>query len=263
MRTQKGFHYTIIIIIVLSVALVGLLGYTFWKSSQTETNKQQDNSANNTDNNNGNNQPATQVTLTKFTANSGLGYDFSVNYPSNWTKTENFTQLDDNTSSPKDLVTFTSPSGKVVINYDLGYGMGLGGACDSTDGEFANAGFLHSYNSSIISGIPSAYLVDYVYTKDKTVKKLNTIISNRSEYWIGLNYCQHSSAGIVMLTPETKSSSESNSLIWNSNTILSDVQNSDGSIKDGITLAAVEAARANSEYTDAKNILLSSSYKKL
>lgn len=262
MKTQKGFHYLLLIIIILSVALVGLVGFTFWKSSQTDSNKQQDNNSNN--NSGKNDEPAPQVTSVKFTANSGLGYNFSVSYPSNWTKAENFTQSDTNTGAPRDLISFTSPSGKIIVKYSIGYLGGLGGMCDEQSNEITKMGTMHSYFTSKINSLSAAYLIEYVYKNNTNVTEVDTYISTKETFEIGGNACQQFLTEIVALNPKTELNEGSSwSGIWNSQIILGDIQNSDGTIKDGVTTANVETARANTEYIDAKNILLSSSYSKI
>lgn len=265
MKTNKGFHYSIIIIIVLVIAVLGLVGYIFWN---TWLNPNKSNTNTNTNVNTASN---TNQTVSKgcgadikFTANSGLGYNFSFSYPCDWTKDEQYTANDANTDQPRDKITVTSPTNKTTVKYDIGYLGGLGGMCDEADASITSVGAMQSYTSNAIAGIKDGFLVDYIYTNNGTVAKAKTYISNKESFNIGGNYCQQFLTEILSLNPKTEKDSGGRwSGIWSTMVVLSDIQNSDGSVKANLKVADVQAARASSEYTQAKSILQSSTYSKL
>lgn len=262
MKTKKGFHYSIVIIILLVVVIVGLLGYVLWQSLQNNNNKPAQNTNTNTN---------TTQNVTKgcgadksFKADAGLGYNFSFSYPCDWVVSENFVANDPNTEVPRDKVTVTSPTSKTVVKYDVGYMGGLGGMCDETDPQITANGTMQSYTSNQINGISGSYLIEYIYKNNDTVKQVKSYIANKGTFTVGGNYCQQYLTEILALNPKTEKSDGSRwSGIWTTSIVLSDIQNSDGSVKANLKVADVVSARATDEYTQAKNILLSSAYSKL
>lgn len=262
MKAKKGFNWLILIIIILVIALLSLVGLNLWKYFENNSNS---NSNNTTPTPSTTTTPTpTPVSLVKFTANSGLGYTFSFSYPENWTKTESFTASDSNTGLARDKISVVSPSGKITVKYDIGYMGGLGGTCDENSAEITAVGGLNSYFTNFMNGIANASVVQYMYTKNGVVKAVKTYISNKSEFTINGNYCQQFLTGIVALTPKTeKDGGNYWSGIWSTDVISTDVQNSDGTMKDNIKTTDIDTVRLSQEYQQAKAILVSSAYSKL
>lgn len=259
MKTNKGFSYLIIIIIALAVLVVGLLAYVFW-NEWSNSNKT------NANNNTNNNQTAsTGCGANKsFKADAGLGYNFGFSYPCDWVVKENFIANDPNSDQTRDKITVTSPTNKTTVNYDIGYLGGLGGMCEETDPQIIAEGKLQSYMSSPIVGISGSYLIEYIYKNNDTVTQIKTYVSNKGTFTVGGNYCQQYLTGILELSPKTEKDNGNRwSGIWSTSVVLSDIQNSDGSIKPNLKVSDVNTARSQSEYNKAKDILSSSAYSKL
>lgn len=108
---KKGFHYAIVIIIVMAVVIVGLLAYVFWQSWQNNnktsqnatniTNTVQNQTNTNTANTNTTTAPTDQLTY----SNS----DFTFSYPkTGWTVSEGVDNEILVTSSDYEIATNTT-----------------------------------------------------------------------------------------------------------------------------------------------------------
>lgn len=268
MKNKKAFAPIMIITIILSVALFGAIGYIFWNnmngSSKSDTNK----------------TPENKVALKTYAANSSkLGYNFGFEYPSDWTLIEKIndskeqrmiTMLDGSQSgvnTPYLEIRVSSPSLKTQVYYLVGYQGGIGGTCSPDD--FPELGRLEDVSSirtrNLINNEKTAYLTELKFTKNNKVTKSKTYLTTKGDWKNNDSFCSEGDgplSNFIRLSPSTEIGM-SMSTIYDSQILLSDIQNSDGTIKSNITSQNVTDARSTEEYKQARDILLSTTYSKL
>lgn len=129
-QRQRG-DAMVIVLIILGVALLGGLGYVFWKNQKAP--------ANTTTSQNSAEAPATATTE----VGGPFATKFTVTYPENWkreVKVEGQNPEQDrdaaNFEPTYETVTFTSPSGDVQVKYFMGNTGGIGGTCNLEDPSY-------------------------------------------------------------------------------------------------------------------------------
>jgi len=243
MTNKKGFHYQILAIIILSVAVLGLLGYTFWNATQNKTSSTENNSTSTT----------TNVEKKKFNTNPGLGFKVSFDYPSNWSLAkDDFLTKDSNWhNNPSESIVLNSPTGKYSVKYTVASLLFFGMEC-SEEGKT-----LYSYHVNNLAGINKVYLVDTLYGEVGAVKEFATRLTNFNEYQLGKSDCSFEEDLVILSNngPSTNIAVMRPAAVY-----INDLENSDGSLKTSTKVSDVEAARATDEYKQATDILLSTVY---
>lgn len=260
MKNKPGFHATILIIILLGVALLGAVGYIFW-NNMNGNNKSSSNTKEATT---GSSTETSNVALTNFSADSKLGYSLSLKYPSNWKIVSSFDE-----ASKSQNISLTSPSGKILVKVIGGYSILTGFEC----GETNSVGKLSSFHYKNIAGLTDLVLLDELYTSNDTVTYLKTSVTyknslNNKQLGEDLPSCVLGRIGgpqMIQLSPvyyPNSSQTYKYAVLNQSDIILLDVQNSEGTVKSSIKVSDVESARSSSEYSQAEDILMSIIYAK-
>jgi type II secretory pathway pseudopilin PulG len=260
MRNKKAFSAVEIILVIVIIGLIGAVGWVFWNNSQKTSNISSANKSNSSTSSSSNNSTAG---LKQYNADTSLlGYNFVFQYPADWTVDVN----KDNNLPLK--ITVTSPTKKTQLNYKVGYMVGIGGMCNPDSNDVKKMGVLEdfSYDASIKlnNGQNNIYLVETLFNNNGKVTESKTYLSNRINFMKNEGYCQVYLSEIMKLNPETlRDDKNSWSSLIDTKVVLSDIQNSDGSIKNDITSKNVIDARSTTEYSQAKDIFKSTTYSKL
>lgn len=205
-HSKKGFHYSIVIIIVMAIIIIGLLAYVFWQSMQnnktnqsaTNTNTAQTNTNTNTNTNaNTTNTTNTPKQLTYSDAN------YTLSYPSDWTarkpKSGDFFGDKDNQDS---ILIYSNDFDAVekigLPSYEIKKGAIIEFSTSKNDGRTVEQimeqakGIINNWTISTVDGVKAAsynntYEINYYATilvknsKDYQIR-LYTIDGQRDNY---------------------------------------------------------------------------------
>lgn len=129
----------VIIVVILTVALIGTLGFVFWQNFMQPKASSPIKADSSKNSNVLTNKPLTaapsEVALTEIASDKTAGSGLALKYPSTWTMThENYSSNPDTVATP-DTSTITSPDGKITIKLRVAIS-GLGGTCDKDDTSY-------------------------------------------------------------------------------------------------------------------------------
>lgn len=256
MNKQQGSAH-VVITIVLILTLLTALGWIFWQnfihkepasknSEVVVVDKDKNDGAGEKDTNNKN----SNVDLVAGSSSKKFLAGIDFQYPSNWTLKSKVTgefPNEEGTQS-KEIITITSPSKGVVVEYGIWYiGGGIGGAC-------ADFNSLSSIEYEQLQGMKTIKFVEYIgqsegrykfydgLLSDGTVKNINSKNEHCSMlpgYWVtnlGDNEYLHLSAANMHIKSLEKYADKS---------------------KTYDSVEYIKDARKGEEYKDAKAILLS------
>jgi len=268
-NNRPGFHATLMIVIICVVVLTGAIGFIFW-NSMYGNNSSKTYTPNNT-----------QTELKTYAADSSkFGFNFGFKYPIGWAVTEYTGSYYDSQDQNKFGIIVKDPNNKLTVSYNFVYNNGIGGHCSPLDEEISSRGTVKSFNTkgSVYNlGYSEVNISEIIFTKNDTVTYVSTYMRSKTkeapEIKLGSDFCYMSFDGIISLYPETfrpmflgsKDPDDKiliNAKIMGSGIKLNDLYDKD-LIKPNLKVSDVENARNSTEYKQAVDILLSTTYSKL
>ena len=172
-QKQSGFAH-LAVVIILSVALLGTLGFVFWQNFMQPKvvvdDIKKDDSGTKIDDTK---KPVlSEVALTEIASDQTRGSGLSIKYPKTWTMVhKGAVDISPLSGSDADTSTITSPDGEISVVLVVGLS-GIGGTCDPNDTNYR----ITQIDTGTIVGYPSQSFVSSV---------THSISENKYYYRIG------------------------------------------------------------------------------
>ncbi len=249
-KQQGNIHVVIVVILVL--ALLGALGFIFWQNFLSKNEGTNNKTGSTTQTTDSSVKAPVLDTATFDPVFNGLKFS----YPKSWTidrSTLGSTATAADAAAAQNLLVVKSPSKKISVSYLLSPNDGLGGACSPADG-----GTLATFSSTQLSNFAGNSFAQYIIQTGTTYRYFSGIIdtARATSTKSGNSECEVFMADIIQLK------NSENIKILQARINLTDFDNGDGSIKESLKRADIEAAYQTDEYQQAKAIMLSTSLTK-
>ena len=156
-KTESGSAH-LVIVIIFSLAIIGLLGFVLW---QNFTQNNNDNSNNKASQPSSQSKPATKTTddevaLTETAADDLVGTGLAIKYPKTWSMTQDSSsEGSGNTAVVGKVYTINSPDSNLSVKFTVS-NIGGGGMCDPVDGDA-----IVQLDKSAIPGFSKVQFISY------------------------------------------------------------------------------------------------------
>lgn len=237
-KYTHGNAAELVIIGVLVLAVAGLLVWKFvgGKSSTSDTTSTNTSakSSSTTD------KTTPAIALVDGSIDSSFETTLSFKYPSTWKYAQTMSGTIETNGSWLQKITITSPSGKYVVQYQVGAGGGIGGVCVPEE-----TGTIASVAYEVVTGFTAMSYVELTYENMPTGQDMGDIAlidsSKAKSLKVGDSTCAIGFSGVKELASKNYVS----------------IMRANLSIADATTASQIKAALSGSEYDQAKAILLS------
>ncbi len=249
-KQQGSAHLVIVVVLVL--ALLGALGFIFWQNfiQKTESNVVKTKTVAQSSTNTETKSLKTAVFDPVFSVRLGLSY------PEDWTlerSTDGPIPLDGDKGATTEIITVFSPSKNIYVRYQMGANGGIGGACSPED-----SGTISVIRNTALKSFPYGSFSENIIKVGSGYKYFAGIMSSDALAIakVGGSECDLSMASSIPLAEKD------NTMLMGAVIFIKGLKRDyPGITSDLSTISDIENGFKDSEYKDAKAIVLSTELK--